>query len=259
MSTITQKLFNEALKYVNGTTLEDFVIGVGLTAVKLSDGRAGVSYTNKGDTLGRCEEFYKCTGDTGNPQSKVKIGMKTEELLKIGLFSADPLLRSVAYAALNATFSVPEIKKMYKKGDISKFLGVSFEDIVGMIGEITPLINLWKPLVWDILIFDRNRKNEEVFPDWAVVDFLPKCTVVVITGSAVTNGSIDWVLKYVNTERIAIIGPSTPLTPNVFNVKILAGVEVVDPDKLFDLVSKGAGTKKIIAEKAVEKVVLIKE
>ncbi|MDK2885715.1 MAG: hypothetical protein PWP54_273 [Thermosipho sp. (in: thermotogales)] len=257
MKTISQKLYEASLNYLNDSKIEDFVIGIGLTAVRLNDGRTGVCYTNKGDTLGRCEEFYTCTGDSGNPQTKVNLGMKTDELLKIGLFSGDPLLRSVAYAALNAVFSVPEIEKNYKKGDISKFLEVSFDDIVGMIGEITPLINLWEPLVWDILIFDRNRRNEKVFPDWAIVDFLPKCSIVVITGSSVANGTIDWILNYVNTDRVAIIGPSTPLVPGVFGVKVLAGVKVVNSEKLFDLISKGAGTKKIVAEKVVEKVVLI--
>ncbi|MBO8160077.1 MAG: hypothetical protein H0Z24_00450 [Thermosipho sp. (in: Bacteria)] len=259
MQTSSQKLFEAAKGYTGNSTIDDFVIGIGLTGVKLSDGRTGVSYTNKGDTLGRCEEFYSCTGEEGNPQSKVKIGMKTEELLKIGLFSGDPLLRSVAYAALNAVFAVPEIEEKYTVGDISKFLEVDLNDIVGMIGEITPLINLWKPLVWDVLIFDRNRKKEEIFPDWAIVDFLPKCSVVVITGSAVANGTIDWILNYVRTDRTAIIGPSTPLVPNVFDVKVLAGVKVINSERLFDLISKGAGTKKIVAEKVVEKVVLINE
>jgi len=259
LKTVSEKLYERALKYTNNSRIEDFVIGIGLTGVRLNDGRTGICYTNKEDTLGRCEEFYTCTGDEGNPQSKIELGMNTDELLKIGLFSGDPLLRSVAYAALNAVFVVPEIEERYKYGDISEYLEVDFEDVVGMIGEINPLINLWKPLVWDILIFDRKRRNEKIFPDWAIVDFLSKCSVVAITGSSVVNGTIDWILKYINTDRIAIIGPSTPLIPNVFNVKVLAGVKVLDSEKLFNLISKGAGTKKIIAEKAVQKVVLLQD
>lgn len=259
MKTISEKLYEKALKYTNNSKIDDFVLGIGLTAVKLNDGRTGICYTNKDDTLGRCEEFYTCTSEEGNPQSKIELGMKTEDFLKIGLFSGDPLLRSLSYAALNAVFAVPEIEEKYKVGDISEFLEVGFEDIVGMIGEINPLISLWKPLVWDILIFDRKRRNENIFPDWAIVDFLPKCSVIAITGSAVVNGTIDWILKYVNTNKVAIIGPSTPLIPDVFNVKVLAGVKILDDKKVFDLLSKGAGTKKIIAEKAVQKVVLLQD
>ncbi|HIP91971.1 MAG TPA: hypothetical protein EYH25_00735, partial [Thermotoga sp.] len=125
--------------------------------------------------------------------------------------------------------------------------------------EIDPLVNVWKDKVWDLLIFDRNRKRDDVFPDWAIVDLLPKCTVVVITGSSIVNGTIDWVLKYVKTDRVAIVGPSTPLVENVFPVKILGGIYIKDSNILFDLVSKGAGTKKIIRSGAAKKVNIIQK
>ncbi|QTA37751.1 DUF364 domain-containing protein [Thermosipho ferrireducens] len=259
MSTISEKLLKKAQEYLENETIEDFIVGIGITAVKLSDGRTGIGFTNKQDTLGRCEEFYKCTGVEGNPQSKVEVGMKAIDLLKIGLFSGDPLLRSVAYACVNAVFSVEEIEKHYIKGDISEYLSVTMDDIVGMVGEITPLVTSWKMKVWDLLIFDRNRKDDTVFPDWAIVDLLPKCNVVVITGSSVVNGTIDWVLNYVKTDRVAIVGPSTPLVHGVFPVKILAGMKVVDSEKVFKLIARGAGTKKLVAEKAIEKVNLISE
>jgi|OM-RGC.v1.009746725 hypothetical protein len=256
--TFSKKLYDEALKYINNETLKDYIIGLGLSAALLSDGRCGVSYTLREDTLGKCEEFFKCTGDFGNPVSKINPGMRVKEVLNIGLFSPDPLIRSVAYATLNAVFSTNEIKSMYSLGDLSQYINVNLDDTVGFIGRIDPLINLWKPKAWDILIFDRNRKgSDEILPDWAIVDLLPKCSVVVISGSAIVNGSIDWILNYVKTDKVAIVGPSTTLVPNVFPVKLLAGINVLNSDKLFKLISHGAGTKKIIAEKAVEKVVLI--
>ena len=258
MSTISKILFEKAREFIDdGVVIEDFVIGVGLTAVKLSDGRAGVAFTNKQDTLGRCEEFYRCMGLDGDPESKARVGMTALELLEVGLFSGDPLLRSVAYAALNAVFNFN--RDRFVKGDVMEYLQVNENDIVGMVGEIEPLADAWKDKVWDLLIFDRNRKRDEIFPDWAIVDLLPKCTVVVITGSAIVNGSIDWVLKYVMTEKVAIVGPSTPLVEGVLPVKILAGVYIKDPDVLFDLVSKGAGTRKIIRSGAAEKVNIIQK
>jgi len=248
----------KAREYIdNNVVIEDFVIGIGLTAVKLSDGRAGVAFTNKQDTLGKCEEFYRCMGLDGDLESKAEVGMTALELLEMGLFSGDPLLRSVAYATLNAVFNFNSDR--FVRGDVMEHLQVNESDIVGMVGEIEPLANAWKDKVWDLLIFDRNRRRDNIFPDWAIVDLLPKCTVVVITGSAIVNGTIDWVLKYVRTNRTAIVGPSTPLIEGVFPVEILAGVYIKDPEILFDLVSKGAGTKKIIRSGAAEKVNIIQK
>lgn len=257
MATISKTLLEKAQEFLNDNVIEDFVIGIGLTAVKLDDGRTGVAFTNKQDTLGRCEEFYRCVGLDGNPESKAKVGMTASELLEIGLFSGDPLLRSVAYATLNAVFNFNENR--FVEGDIMEHLQVNENDIVGMVGEIDPLVSAWKDKVWDLLIFDRNRKRDDVFPDWAIVDLLPKCTVVVITGSSIVNGTIDWVLKYVRTDRVAIVGPSTPLVENVFPVKILGGIYIKDSNILFDLVSKGAGTKKIIRSGAAKKVNIIQK
>ncbi|ANQ53025.1 hypothetical protein XJ44_00470 [Thermosipho affectus] len=251
---ISEVLFNEAFEFVdNSVFLEDYIIGYGLTAALLSDGRCGVSYTLREDTLGKCEEFFKCTSSTGNPVSKIDVGMGVREILKIGAFSPDPLTRSVAYAVLNSVFYYDESK--YLKGDITKFLDVSFDDTVGVVGKIEPLIEYLKPVAWDVLVFDRNRNSDDVLPDWAIVDLLPKCTVVIITGATVVNGTIDWILKYVNTKRVIIVGPSTPLVEKI-PVKFLAGVRVLDSKKLFKLIAHGAGTRKIIAEKLVEKVVI---
>ncbi|ABR31645.1 hypothetical protein SU69_09140 [Thermosipho melanesiensis] len=253
---ISEKLYKKALEYIdNEIYLEDYIIGYGLTSAVLSDNSCGVSYTLREDTLGKCEEFFKCTSSSGNPTSKINVGMKVNEILKIGLFSSDPFTRSVGYATLNAILQ--NNMKNYEKGDIIEFLEVSFEDIVGIVGKIDPLIEYLKPIVWDVLVFDRNRNgSEEILPDWSIIELLPKCSVVIITGAAVINGTIDWILKYVNTDRIAIVGPSTPLVKDIFPVKILAGVKILDSKKLFKLIAHGAGTKKIVAEKVVEKIVL---
>ncbi|GAB6189877.1 hypothetical protein JCM30566_16190 [Marinitoga arctica] len=253
---IAKKLHKKALENITDDIyIEDFIIGIGETAVKLSDGRTGFVATNREDTLGKCEEFYKCMGLDGKPESKAEVGMKLKDLLEVGLYSGDPLLRSVTYAAVNAIFNInPE---RFIDGDTLELMKFNKKDIVGIVGEITPFVDALKPRVWDVLIFDRQRRTDYVLPDWAIIEMLPKCTAVIITGTSIVNGTIDWILNYVNTDRIAIAGPSTIMVENVFPVKILSGSYIEDSDKLFDLIKKGAGTRTLFRSGAARKVNLL--
>lgn len=254
--TIAKKLYEKSLENITDDTyVEDFVIGIGETAVKLSDGRTGFVATNREDTLGKCEEFYKCMGLDGKPESKAEVGMKVKELLDVGLFSGDPLLRSVSYAAVNAIFN--KNPERFVKGDTLELMEFNKKDIVGIVGEITPFVEALRPKVWDVLIFDRQRRNEDVLPDWAIIEMLPKCTAVIITGTTIVNGTIDYILNYVNTDRVAISGPSTIMVEDVFPVKILSGSYIEDSEKLFDLIKKGAGTRTLFRSGAARKVNLV--
>ncbi|SHE83447.1 hypothetical protein SAMN02745164_01238 [Marinitoga hydrogenitolerans DSM 16785] len=252
---IAKKLYIKALENVTDEFIEDFVIGIGETAVKLSDGRTGFVATNREDTLGKCEEFYKCMGLDGKPESKAEVGMKVKDLLEIGLFSGDPLLRSVSYAAVNAVFN--KNPERFIEGDTLKLMEFNKKDIVGIVGEITPFVDALRPKVWDVLIFDRQRRADYILPDWAIIEMLPKCTAIIITGTTIVNGTIDWILNYVNTDRVAIAGPSTIMVEDVFPVKILSGSYIENSEKLFDLIKKGAGTRTLFRSGAARKVNLI--
>ncbi|OQY09085.1 MAG: hypothetical protein B6I29_04190 [Marinitoga sp. 4572_148] len=254
--TISEKLYKKALENITDELLiEDFIIGIGETAVKLSDGRTGFVATNREDTLGKCEEFYKCMGLDGKPESKAEVGMKAKELLEVGLYSGDPLLRSVSYAAVNAIFN--KNPERFIDGDTLELMEFNKKDIVGIVGEITPFVDALRPKVWDVLVFDRQRRNDQVLPDWAIIDMLPKCTAVIITGTTIVNGTIDYILNYVNTDKVAIAGPSTIMVEEVFPVKILSGSYIENSEKLFDLIKKGAGTRTLFRSGAARKVNLL--
>jgi hypothetical protein len=253
---LAKKIHEKALENItDDIIIEDFVIGIGETAVKLSDGRSGFVATNKEDTLGKCEEFYKCMGLDGKPESKAEVGMKVKDLLEVGLYSGDPLLRSVTYATVNAIFN--KNPERFVVGDTLELMEFNKKDIVGIVGEISPFIDKLRHKVWDVLVFDRQRRHDQILPDWAIIEMLPKCTAVIITGTTIVNGTIDYILNYVNTDRVAISGPSTIMVEDVYPVKILSGSYIEDSEKLFDLIKKGAGTRTLFRSGAARKVNLV--
>lgn len=88
--------------------------------------------------------------------------------------------------------------------------------------------------------------------------FLPRCDVVVITATSVINHSIDEVISYCeNAKEVCIVGPSTPLCPEVFrkyNVTLLAGSVVKNPGLILQIVSQGGGTMSM--KPAIEQVLV---
>jgi uncharacterized protein (DUF4213/DUF364 family) len=88
-----------------------------------------------------------------------------------------------------------------------------------------------------------------VFPDWAASAVLPECQVVLISAATLLNRTVDALLGLAGSAReVAILGPSTPLLPELFagrGVTLLSGVQVVDPDQALRVVSEGGGTHQL--------------
>lgn len=89
-------------------------------------------------------------------------------------------------------------------------------------------------------------------------ELLPNASVVIITGTAIANGTIDRLLELSRGARyIALIGPSATVVPNPLferGVSAIAGVIAVDSERVMQIVSEGGGTPQL---KAAVKFVVI--
>ena len=76
---------------------------------------------------------------------------------------------------------------------------------------------------------------------------LPGCQIALITSTSILNGTIDDLLCVTEGFReVVMLGPSTPLVPEVFQetpVSCLSGVIVVRPMEILQIVSEGGGTR----------------
>ncbi len=245
-----RRLMSMALERAGNLIVENYVVGLGLAGVKLSDGYAGVAYNLRGDLLGECEEFYRNT-ESGDFEPPLKAGMRAEDFIR-AVSSRDPISRSLGIAALNAVLN----RDSYQTMDVLEYLDIGPDDVVGMIGNIKPFAFEIMLRARELMIFERNRKGEEL-PDWMIASDLEKCSVVIISASTVVNWTIEWILDYVKTDRVAIVGPSAPMVRDVFPVGIIGGARVLDPDRTLDILARGGGTKSIYSSGAAEKVSLI--
>jgi hypothetical protein len=116
-----------------------------------------------------------------------------------------------------------------------------------MVGYFRPIINVVKQTGAKTYVFERSGRYEgATVPDWAIEMYLPQCDVVIITGTAIINKTIDHILEMCkNAREVYIVGPSTSMCSEAFegyNVTKLAGSLVVKPEKALEVVSQGGGT-----------------
>lgn len=75
---------------------------------------------------------------------------------------------------------------------------------------------------------------------------LAACTIAIITGTTLINGTFDEVCAGLKEPRAAVLlGPSSPLCADVFSgtgITHMAGSRVVDAGAILRIVSEGGGT-----------------
>jgi uncharacterized protein (DUF4213/DUF364 family) len=93
-----------------------------------------------------------------------------------------------------------------------------------------------------------KRPIEGEYPEEAAADLLPKADVVAITGSALVNHTLDGLLAACRpAATVMVLGPSTPLSPILFNygVDIISGTVVEDEAAVLRTVGQGASFRQV--------------
>jgi len=87
-----------------------------------------------------------------------------------------------------------------------------------------------------------QRPQEGDLPAEAAEEVLPQADVVGLTGTSFENHTVERLLALSKNSFIVMLGPTTPLSPVLFDygVDILAGVKVVEPGKTIRSISQGA-------------------
>jgi len=97
--------------------------------------------------------------------------------------------------------------------------------------------------------------------DSEMVTTLEESDVVIITGTAIVNHTIDTILSSItNEKRTAIIGPTASMIPDAFfkrGVTVVAGVRILNPDLMIKILKQG-GSAYHLLKGCAEKIAFIK-
>ena len=150
---IVQERLGEAFHHL---TLEEVVLGIFFTGVKLSNGFGGLSYTPVKDI----PEAVCCPSSAGRIMEPKRIrGMSVKEALS-SLTSKEPLKVAVAIATLNALSHTcfhgndAESYHIRRHMDALNAVRMPLEKSVAVIGAIVPALHILKENLSDVRCYD---------------------------------------------------------------------------------------------------------
>ena len=248
--------------------IHDLVIGIFFTGVKLSTGHAGVAFT----PIGEIPEAVCCpTSAARMPQAGSLEGSPVSEIIQYSLDS-NVLKSAIGVATLNALSAIifePENGREYKRvkdADGFDLLNIQPYETVSLIGAFGPYIMRLKTMGNPFFVIEKNPQTlrldemKHFKPESEMRDALEKSNVVIMTGTAIVNHTIDVILSLLrNGIRAGIIGPTASMIPDAFfrrGVKIMAGVQISNPDLMMKILKQGGSAYHLLKE-CSEKIVLI--
>ena len=232
---LNQRLYDLFAGRAREVNIELLCLGLGYTAVTLSDGGIGLAYTHFEDKKS-CMLLNKHIDYEGRPAVQLLKKIKSDH----------PLERSMALALVNAlnykaALAYPEDKK--NKIMFDKFQ-IGAGSRVAMVGFIGPLVELLKQknAYVEVLDTSRNMGQKEDFykqlGNWA--------DVLLLTSTSILNNTTEEILQNVHqTVKTILLGPSTPMVAAAFEhlpVHMLAGTVPIDKENIIKAIRHGMGT-----------------
>ncbi len=117
---------------------------------------------------------------------------------------------------------------------------------VAIIGHF-PFISKLRPIVKELWVIEKNPQEGD-FGETSSQNLIPQADVVGITGTALTNHTMDDLLKLCRPDAfVVVLGGTAPLSPVLFDygINAVSGTLVVDSELVFRYVSQGATFRQI--------------
>jgi uncharacterized protein len=236
MLTINMRLKDFLSRYAEHAIIKDVRIGLGYTAVQLETGHAGVSWTPT-EPSESCTHFSAAGKLAGSP---------AQELLALLMHESSGLARTIGLATANAILASRPHSTAIQEEVIAS-LKITSSDHVAMVGYFGPIIGALKKTGCrlDIVELDPQFAKDTIASQQGK-EALAVCTVAIITGTTLINGTFDEIASALGNPRAAVLlGPSTPLCSEAFRgtkITHIAGSRVVNAEAVLRIVSEGGGT-----------------
>jgi uncharacterized protein (DUF4213/DUF364 family) len=162
---------------------------------------------------------------------------------------SDSLLEaSIGMAAINSLIDIDE-SKCVEKNAFEIILEKGRGKNVAIVGHF-PWIPKLKGKTRNLWVLEQ-RLREGDLPAQEADQILPQCDVVGITGTSFINHTIEGLLNLCKHAYVVLIGPTSPLSPILFDYGIdaVCGSMIIDSDTLIRSISEGATFKEVTGVK----------
>lgn len=170
-------------------------------------------------------------------------------------FSTELPQPSIGMAALNALIAERIESEHLEEANGTQILMQAVEGKrTALVGHF-PFVEELRRRAGQLMVFEERPLPGDLPAD-KVDELLPQAQVVVITGSAFINHTIEHLLELCrDAELVMVMGPTTPLSKVLFEfgVDIIAGSVVLEPETVLHYIGEGATFKQL---RGIRKVVM---
>ena len=155
---------------------------------------------------------------------------------------------SIGMATINSLIDIDE-SKCVEKNAFDIILEKGKGKNVAVVGHF-PWIPKLQGKVKNLWVLEQ-RIREGDLPAKEADRILPECDVVGITGTSFINHTLAGLLALCEKAFVVLIGPTSPLSPVLFDhgIDAICGVKVIDTDKVVRSISEGATFKEVTGVK----------
>jgi len=151
---------------------------------------------------------------------------------------------SIGMATINSLIDIDE-SRCIEKNAFEIILEKGQGKNVAIVGHF-PWIPRLREKVKNLWVLEQ-RLREGDLPAKQADRILPQCDVVGITGTSFINHTLEGLLNLCKEAYVLLIGPTSPISPILFDYGIdaICGIKVVDPGKVIRSISEGATFKEV--------------
>jgi len=151
---------------------------------------------------------------------------------------------SIGMATINSLLDIDE-SKCIEKNAFEIILEKGKGKNVAVVGHF-PWIPKLRERIKNFWVLEQ-RLREGDLPAKEADRILPQCDVVGITGTSFINHTLEGLLNLCKEAYVLLVGPTSPLSPILFDhgIDAICGSKVIDVEKVTRSISEGATFKEI--------------
>lgn len=207
-------------------------VGVYVHATAVVTRHVGLAYTFPKRSLDETRDRHEIVANHGKLTEFV-----ARDLARYAL-SKHLLEASVGVAAINSLID-PPMHMIIERNGVDLLMERAAGKRLAVIGHF-PFVARIRPIVRTLWVFELDPKEGDL-PAAEAPNIIPHAEVVAITATTLINHTLDDLLRLAKGKQIILMGPSTIMSPTMFNFEIsaLCGVKVTDPDIVIRHLSEG--------------------
>jgi uncharacterized protein (DUF4213/DUF364 family) len=111
---------------------------------------------------------------------------------------------------------------------------------IAVIGHF-PFVPKLRKVARNLWVIEKRVRPGDL-PESEASRILPQCDVVCLTGTSFINHTIEKLLSLCKESFVVLTGPTSPLTPLLFDdgIDVICGTKVIDPQVVLKHISQGA-------------------